>query len=85
VYKVFFTSKSDKELSKLASIDIDKVLLKISQLTSPFETNLDIKKLVNYPDYYRLRIGQIRVIFEVDKLKKEVWIRKIGYRGGVYR
>lgn len=85
MYKVYFTGKSEKELAKLASADIDRVLSKISQLTSPFKTNLDVKKLVNCPDFYRLRIGQIRVIFEVDTAKKEVWIRKIGYRGGVYR
>lgn len=84
MYKIFFTARSQKELSRLASVDMNRILPKISLLSSPFSHNLDIKKLVNCPDFYRLWGGQVRVIFEIDVTKKEVWIRKIGYRGRVY-
>jgi len=85
VYRVYFTSRSEKELSKLSPIDIKKVLPKFSQLISPFKSSLDIKKLTNQADFYRLRVGKVRIIFEIDEVKKEVWVRKIGYRGGIYR
>lgn len=85
MYKVYFTKKSEKELSRLSSPDIKRVLIKLAFLSSPFSTNLDIKKLVNVPRFFRLRIGKARIIFEIVEDKKEVWIRKIGYRGGIYR
>lgn len=84
MYKVYFTARTEKELDKLAGIDTRRTLDKISLLKSPFTSNLDIKKLINTPDFYRLRVGKVRIIFEIDEEKKEVWIRKIGYRGGIY-
>lgn len=84
MYKVYFTARAEKELDKLAGIDTQRTLDKISLLKSPFTSNLDIKKLINTPDFYRLRVGKARIIFEIVEKKKEVWIRKIGYRGGIY-
>jgi len=85
VYKIYFTKKAEKELDKLSSIDTQSTLLKVTKLTFPFPVNLDIKRLVGITGFYRLRIGKVRAIFEVDEIKKEIWIRKIGYRGGIYR
>lgn len=85
MFKVFFTAKADKELARLASTDIKRILEKLPLLSSPFTSNLDIKKLINQPDFYRLRVGKMRIIFEVDTVKKEIWVRKIGYRGGIYQ
>lgn len=85
MYKIFLTKKAEKELDRLASIDIKKVLTILPKLSSPFSSTLNIKKLVNVSGFYRLRTGKIRVIFEIEQKKKQVWIRKIGYRGGVYR
>jgi len=86
VYKIFFTSKSEKELYRLASTDIKRILEILPKLTSiPFTQNLDIKKLTNIEGFYRLGLGKLRILFEIDKKKSEIWIRKVGYRGGVYR
>lgn len=85
MYKIYFTKKAEKELDRLSSIDIQATLLKVTKLTFPFPVNLDIKRLVGITGFYRLRIGKVRVIFEVDEVKKEIWIRKLGYRGGIYR
>lgn len=85
MYKIYFTKKAEKELDKLSSIDTQSTLLKVTKLTFPFPVNLDIKRLVGITGFYRLRIGKVRAIFEVDEIKKEIWIRKIGYRGGIYR
>ena len=51
----------------------------------PF-TELDIKKLKGQWDgYFRLRVGQIRVIFTVMDSEIEILlIQDIGFRGGVY-
>jgi len=85
VYKVYFTRKSEREFSRLANTDIPKIISRLPLLDSPFSTNLDIKKMVESTNFYRLRIGKVRIIFEILNKEKEVWIRKIGYRGGIYR
>lgn len=84
-YKIFFTKKAEKDLNKLAKIDAKSTVEKIAKITLPFPPELDIKKIPAVPRFYRLRIRKIRAIFELDKDKKEIWIRKIKYRGGVYR
>lgn len=85
MYQVFFTKKSEKELDQLSSTDINRSLEKIKLLSNPFSRRLDIKKMVNTVGFYRLRIGKVRVIFEIDEKRKEVWIRKIAYRGSIYQ
>lgn len=48
--------------------------------------NIDLKKLVgNWAGYYRLRKGKLRIIFEVNKRKKTLFIEKIDFRGDVYK
>lgn len=84
MYKIYFTRKAEKELLHLSSIDRESVLEKIPLLSSS-KAHLDIKKLVNVTSFYRLRIGKVRVIFEIFENKKQLWIRKVGYRGSVYR
>ena len=48
--------------------------------------NIDLKKLVgNWKGYYRIRIGKIRVIFDVSKESREIFVEKVDYRGKVYK
>lgn len=81
---IYFTKRAAKDIEKLASRDRQRILVQIEQLKLPLPTNLDIKAMVGFDHYYRLRHGQMRVIFEVDTVKDEIWIRLVGYRGNVY-
>lgn len=85
MYKILFTKNAKKELDRLIKKESLSLLNKINLLDLPFPSNLDIKKLAGTKYSFRLRIDKIRVIFEVDKNQKEIWIRKIGYRKDVYR
>lgn len=84
MYKVLFTKKSIKELDKLATADIRRTILTLKSFTYPFSSKYDIRKMAGAPDYYRLRIGNIRILFELDHDLKEIWVRKIAYRGSIY-
>jgi len=35
--------------------------------------------------YYRIRIGKIRVIFDISKESREIFVEKVDYRGRVYK
>jgi len=77
MYEVLLTKKAEKEINKLARVDSSKLIAKLLNLVYPFPSNFDI--------FYRLRVGRVRAIFEVDFSRKEIWVRKVGYRGSVYK
>jgi len=85
MFKIFFTRASEKELSKLSKREAESVINKISQLNYPLPRNLDTRKMAQTNNFYRLRIGKIRAIFEIDRKTHKIWIRKIAYRGSVYK
>ncbi len=84
VYKIFFTKKSEKDLTHLASYDAKHILRRLQQLDVSFPTNFDIRKMTGTPGYYRLRSGSVRALFEILKNKHDIWVRKIDYRGNIY-
>jgi mRNA interferase RelE/StbE len=48
--------------------------------------NVDVKKLKgNWEGYYRLRKGKLRIIFEVNKDNKSIYVERIDFRGEVYK
>ena len=79
-YKIFFTKKSEKNLTRLASFDAKNIIRRLQQLDVPFPNSLDIKKMSGTPGFYRLRSGSVRAIFEILEKQKEIWVRKIDYR-----
>ncbi len=45
-----------------------------------------IKRLKgNWKGYYRLRLGDIRIVFLIDYNRKEILIYDIGFRKNIYR
>jgi mRNA interferase RelE/StbE len=45
----------------------------------------DIKPMKGTINIFRLRIGKIRVIYEINYETREIFIRTIGNRGDVYK
>ena len=46
---------------------------------------LDIEKLEGLERTYRVRIGDYRVIFHVDKKERTIYVTHIGHRKSVYK
>ena len=44
----------------------------------------DVKKLKGYENYYRLRVGDSRIIFEKEDDKLKIIVIDIGNRGQIY-
>ena len=65
-YKVFLESRADKQLRKLPLEDRERVLARIQKLKEGLLPELDVKKLKGYKDQYRLRVGEFRVLFELQ-------------------
>lgn len=85
MYKLFFHPRAIKKLKRLHPTDHQRILQKIDKLSqSPQAKELDIKKLANTQNSFRLRSGDIRAIFEVDKKTGIIYIWDIDYRGSIY-
>lgn len=81
--KIFLSSKADKQLRKLPSRMHELLLSRIEKLTqAPFPQG--IKKLTQR-EGWRLRVGDYRILYTVDKKKKEIVILSVAHRREAYR
>lgn len=77
-------AKKIKELPKAHKARFAELLDTLSQNPIPFK-RFDVKKLKGQKDRYRIRLGDFRVIYEVDKGEKLILILKIERRGRIYK
>jgi mRNA interferase RelE/StbE len=84
-YNIAFTKRATKTLQKIPSATARQIRAKIEQIAvDPFAPNSNVTILQNR-DGYRLRVGDWRVIYEIQQEKVLVLVLKIGLRGEVYR
>lgn len=85
VYTVLFTKSADKTLRKLPGHIAQRIRRSLDDLaTNPYAGHLDVTKLQNRPGY-RLRVGDWRVLYEIENDELVVLVLRIGSRGEVYR
>jgi mRNA interferase RelE/StbE len=88
-----FRKNAVKFLDKAHPEDIERIREKLKQLLTSIEdrgvipfTDLDIKKMKgDWDGFYRLRLGQIRIIFTVYPDFSGLEVYAIGARGDVYK
>ena len=69
-YEIYFERKTLKNLKKLDKTLKSRILEALRTLRDEgFSRKLDIKKLKGYKNHYRLRIGNYRILFELQKPK----------------
>lgn len=85
MHKLFYHPEALKKLKRLHPNDRKRILKKLVSLSEdPQSPILDIRKLVNTKSSFRLRTGDIRAIFEIEKDRKIIYIWDIDYRGSIY-
>ena len=70
--------KVDKVLKKLVPKEKERIKNIIKALQSGRFDNLDIKKLKGREDIFRIRSGNLRIIYQIRD--GEVFILKLGYK-----
>jgi len=90
--KIQYTKKADKFLAKnphaLSKDTVDALIIKaIQKIYYHTDTNIDLKKMVSMSNHFRIRKGNIRIVFSAQD--DETWIitiiEDIDYRGGIYK
>ena len=79
--KVFVFPGARKQLKKLPKIFQILITQRLTKLSSSISSNT--KKLTNYKNVYRTRVGHYRIIFEVSDEK--IYVILIGHRKEIYK
>ena len=83
-YRIEFASSAVREFKALERPVQRRIATRIDALAAnPFPP--DVKKLQGAPDYYRIRVGDYRVIYRIEGRRVAIVIVKIGHRRDVYR
>lgn len=80
-YKVLLHPKAAKELQKTEKNIRPRLIESSKQLR---ENPDKVGKALKQSDFWSLRVGDYRVIYEIDKNKNQVVILFVGHRSKVY-
>jgi mRNA interferase RelE/StbE len=90
VYKIVITDSATKELKRIPVKMQDRIFEKIDGLAEEPKPN-GHKKLKNFDmpgsdqeDYYRIRVGDYRVIYTIEDAEITIFVMKVAHRKNVY-
>ncbi len=82
-YKVFFERNTEKDFKKTPK-EIQKkivpIIFKLKDNPRPF----DVRKISASENYYRIRVGNYRIVYEINDKEKKVNIFRIRHRKEAY-
>ena len=85
MYRILYTRKALRTLRKMPREVAQRVQDRLEQIAKdPFDRHPNVTKLQGR-DGYRLRIGDWRVIYELDTTNRQLIVLVVGPRGSVYR
>ena len=81
-YEIVFTDTSRKQFKKLEKDIQERIIKALERIRIRPEAH--IKKLIGDPGY-RLRVGEYRIILDIEKEKLIILVIKIGHRKNIYK
>ena len=82
--KISYSKQALKYISKLDRQSTQRIKNALEQLSKEPPQG-DIKPLKGLKNTYRARIGDYRIVFEIDSDRNELILARIGPRGDVYK
>jgi mRNA interferase RelE/StbE len=83
-YEIQFKSSAAKEFRKLAPEIKTRIRESIDTLKME-PRPIGVKKLAGETDLYRIRVGDYRVIYEIDDTEQIVLVTRVRHRREVYQ
>ena len=80
-YRIVWSIQASKQMERLGRSVAKRIHEKVGQLHQNPERY--VEKLIRYP-YYRLRVGDYRVILDIQNEMVRILILKVGHRNNVY-
>lgn len=83
-YAIYRTREADKQILRLDKPVRARVVAAIGALSeAPRPTGCEPVK--TQPGAYRIRVGPVRILYELDDEAREITLIWVGYRGEAYR
>ncbi|UOF89644.1 type II toxin-antitoxin system RelE/ParE family toxin [Fodinisporobacter ferrooxydans] len=83
-YKLTYHKEAVKFIAKQEKVIQERIAQGLKGLLTVPPVG-DIKRMKGQAGIYRLRIGTLRLLFEIQHSEKIVYIRAIDSRGGIYK
>ena len=81
-YEIHFTDKAFKQLKKLEKEDQERIIKALERIR--IRPEAFITKIIGDPGY-RLRVGNYRVILDIEKEKLIILVLMVGHRKNIYK
>jgi mRNA interferase RelE/StbE len=84
--QLLFTAQAEKQLAKLDKNTRLRIIASLERLREAFPVG-DIRKMQGYDDLWRLRVGDYRIVMQIDLVTATITITviRVGHRKEVYR
>ncbi len=83
-YSVSFEPESIDDLDRISQVMRVRILKKIQWLSVNFEKISPLPLTSQWSGFYKLRVGDYRVIYEFDAESQSIFITRIGHRREIY-
>ena len=83
-YRVELSATAEKQIRKLRQDDQIRVLRAIRDLALEPRPQ-GVRKLQGYEDVFRIRVGNLRILYSVESQRLLIIVLKVGHRKDVYR
>ncbi|HUZ76446.1 MAG TPA: type II toxin-antitoxin system RelE/ParE family toxin [Chloroflexota bacterium] len=85
-YAFRWRDRAVRQLRAIPQSDALTILRALSALgDDPRRPGANVKKIANYADRYRLRVGDYRVIYDVEGAQLMILVVAVGHRRDIYR
>lgn len=84
-WKIEFTFEGEEDLAKLDKAIQKRVIEKILWLRDNFDQIVPLPLSGEWQGFFKLRVGNWRVIYEIEELKKQIIIHRIDKRDKIYK
>lgn len=84
-YSVIIQPKAIHELSKIEKRTAKRITNKLTWLAENIEALNLLHLHGNLADFYKLQVGDYRIVYETDHTEKVITVHKIGHRRDIYK
>ena len=84
-YSVIILPKAIDVLSRIYKRTANKITSKLTWLSENVEALNLLHLHGNLAEFYKLQVGDYRIVYEIDRNKKVITVHKIGHRRDIYK
>ena len=85
MYQIIILPKAIDDLSRIDKATAKRIIDKLTWLSENFEIITPIPLVSSFSGFYKLRVGDWRVLYETNREQNIITVHKIGHRKEIYK